>query len=123
MLSLVLFFILIITLAIVYLNPKKDLTDQPSDDVSEQLATQSVQTQSSAANSEVLAAIHKQNEKKITAGEVCATNSDFLVQWYCHNMLDEYGTLSDTVLIFKNSLYSSDKFTVHRRCIGCILKI
>ena len=57
-------------------------------------------------SSDINEQIHKSNEQKIAAGDVSCEISksystekfDYLVKWYCNNMLDEYGTVTDVVI-------------------------
>lgn len=106
--SFILVFILIAAFVFVYLNPKNEAKDESSQDS----YTDSVAIDFSDVSHPV-ADIRRQNEEKVLAGKITSYNSKTLAEWFCSNLLNEYGTLSDISEIFISKLATFNEFSIY----------
>jgi len=94
--SFILVFVLIAAFVFVYFTPKNEESAESFSEASDPVSSASeVSVPSAKDTSDTLLDIRKQNEEKMLAGGISSYSPKNLIEWYCTNMLREYGTLSE----------------------------
>jgi len=111
--SFILVFVLIAAFVFVYFTPKNEESAESFSEASDPVSSAS-EIDVNSNTSSTARDIRRQNEDKILAGEISSYTIKNFIEWYCRNMLSEYGTLSEISAVPVTAhLFSTENFSVY----------